>query len=139
MTLKEAIDKYKLQNPSSPYDSPTLTGMVNTIEQTIQTELLNTFPFVITQDTDTEEITKTAGTLVSYSWDTDQSKELLLSGTPFEDLYVLYITAMVNFDQSEWTKYSNTQAMFNARYSDAAAYYARTAPRVQENRMHNYW
>ena len=139
MTLKEAIDQYKLQHPSTPYDSPTLTGMVNTLEQTIQTELLNTFPFVITQDTGTGAITKTPGTLVSYSWETDQDKELLLTGTPFVDVYVLYITAMVNFNQAEWTKYSNTQAMFNARYSDAAAYYARTAPRVQGNRMRNFW
>lgn len=142
MTLKEAIDKYNANNannPSNPYDFGVLTDLINTIEQTIQTELLNTFPFVVTTNEDTGEIIRTPGTLVSYDWAEDQETALLLTGSPFEDVYGLYVTAMVNFNQGEWTKYANTQAMFNARYKDASAYYARTAPRVQKNTMHNYW
>lgn len=139
MTLKEVIDAYSADHSSNPYDSGKLTGMVTALDRMVQEKMLHTFPFVLSIDPDTGEIIKTAGTLVTYAYDTDQEKELLLSGTPYEDLYSLYLPAMVSFKQEDWMKYQNKKNMYNARYMEALAYFAKNYQQIQTDEIHNYW
>jgi len=139
MTLLAAIDKFMVLNPNLPYTEAQLTEVLNTVERMIQTEIMNTYPFIVTQDPITQEITRTPGTLITYDWEADQAKTLLLSGTPFEDIYGLYLASQVFYMQGEWTKYANAKAMFNARYMEAQAYFCRTETRVQEHYFKNFW
>lgn len=138
MTLQEAIDKYKMKFPSNPYDDEQLADHINTLDNMAQMELLDTFPYVYTTDEE-GNVVQSAGTLAAYSYPADAEKRLLLSETPYEDLYGLYLAAMAFFDQQDWMKYSNCKGMFNARYLDALNYYSRTNPPIKETKITNIW
>lgn len=139
MTLKDALDKYKVLNSTTPYTDAQITEMVQTLDRMVQTEILHTFPYVETEDEETGVITKTDGIIVSYSFPANQATALLLSGTPFEDVYMLYLTSMTYFNQADWMRYSNAKGMFNTRYMDAMYYHSRNFKRPQTNKIRNYW
>lgn len=138
MTVSDVIKDYKNKNPGTPYTDEQLTVLVSALDRMIQSEILHTFPYVVTDNGD-GTFTKTDGTLVGYDYDDDKDTAVLLSGTPFEDLYLLYVTSMVLFYQADWIRYSNAKSMFNARYADTAKYYSRTILRPQQFRLRNYW
>lgn len=139
MTLQDVIDAYKAINTGNTRTDAQFAKMVTALDRTVQEKMLHTFPYVVSKNADTGEIIRTAGTLIEYTYPDDANKELLLSGTPYDDLYGLYIPAMVSFEQEDWMKYQNKKNMYNARYMEALAYFNRNNERVQENKFRNYW
>ena len=139
MTLKDVLDKYKALNTSNPYDDARLADMVQTLDRTIQVEMKHTFPYITTLDADTGDVIKTDGVMIDYSYPTDQDTVVQLSGTPFDDIYVIYMMSITYFEEADWMRYSNQKGMFNARYVDANNYFSRNYMQVQANSFRNYW
>lgn len=121
LTLANVISKFKAFRGGDAHTNDQLTSHINVLENTIQVEALKTYPYTYTKEDD-DTITQADGTLVAYVYATDSTENLLLTGTPFEDLYVLYLIAMAYFDQEDFDKYAPAQAMFNSRYKKLLDY-----------------
>lgn len=59
---------------------------------------------------------------VKYEIPEDADKELLV-GPPYDDIYVLYCAAMVDFYNREYSAYNNSVMMFNERFEAYKSYY----------------
>lgn len=62
---------------------------------------------------------------IEFEGYTDVSEELLVEA-PYDELYKYYLMAMIDFNNSETDRYSNTSAMFNASYQAFANHYNKT-------------
>lgn len=60
-----------------------------------------------------------------YDGTTDISTELLVPA-PFDDIYLKWLEAKIDYANGEYGKYNNSITMFNAQYSTYANYYNRT-------------
>jgi hypothetical protein len=77
-------------------------------------------------DGDVSLYLKTDGAPISYSWPTDRDKELFIP-FPYDDVYVLYCIAQVDYFNREYGQYANSYAMYNARLQDFLKYKTRTS------------
>lgn len=59
---------------------------------------------------------------VQYKLPDDADTELLV-GMPYDDIYVMYCAAMVDFHNREYTAYNNSVMMFNERLEAYKSYY----------------
>lgn len=139
MSLRGEIEAHREQNPGSVNTDRQLTAMLTTLDRMVQVELLHSYPVIYETAHETAALLQRPGVLVDYRWEADQQTALLLERTPFDDLYGLYLGAMVFFHQNEWTKYENSKELFNARYAEACAYYSRTRAQERATRLHNHW
>lgn len=57
--------------------------------------------------------------------DGDTGKELIV-GSPYEDIYVRWLEACIDYANSEYGKYNNSMSMFNAKMAEFERYYNRT-------------
>lgn len=60
-----------------------------------------------------------------YAIPEDMDKELRIPA-PFEDVYALYVEAMIDFSNREYNNYNNAMLMFNERFDEYKKYYIRT-------------
>ena len=60
-----------------------------------------------------------------YNEDTDLSTKLLV-GTPYDDIYLRWLEAQIDYANGEYGKYNNSIAMYNTVYSAFANHYNRT-------------
>ena len=59
----------------------------------------------------------------------EQQNELdvqLLAEAPYDDIYVYYLLAMIDFYNREPENYNNSYMMFNEKYNDFAKWWQRT-------------
>ena len=59
-----------------------------------------------------------------YAYPDDMDKELLIP-TPFDDVYTLYLAAMIDFYNREYGNYNNSAMMFEERFSEYKKAYIR--------------
>ena len=105
-TLKSVIEYVDEIKPNA-FSDAAKTQWVNECEGLVQTEVL-----------------LVAGTeLISYSYDADKDKELLVKH-PHVKIYWAYLTAMIDFANGEYNKYQNTMQMFNAFFSEYMRWFA---------------
>ena len=73
-----------------------------------------------------EELTKADApdALPPGKWPEDGDKKLLVS-PPYDNMYDLYLTAMIEFAQGEYSAYNNTAALFDRAWKDYRAKYRR--------------
>ena len=64
-------------------------------------------------------------TFTGYDENTDLQTELLVP-TPYDDLYLRWMEAMIDFHNGEYGKYNNAVDMFNTSYAAYQNYYNRT-------------
>lgn len=105
-TLKSVIEYVDEIKPNA-FSNEAKTQWVNECEGLVQTEVL------LLADTE----------LISYSYDTDKDKELLVKH-PHVKIYWAYLTAMIDFANGEYNKYQNTMQMFNAFFSEYMRWFA---------------
>ena len=60
-----------------------------------------------------------------YDGQTDVSTELLVPA-PFEDIYLKWLEARIDYANGEYGKYNNSITMFNSQYSAYANHYNRS-------------
>lgn len=59
-----------------------------------------------------------------YSYPEDMDKELLITA-PFENLYILYLEAQIDYHNREYGNYNNSVVMFESQYSEYKKDYIR--------------
>lgn len=73
---------------------------------------------------------------VTYEYPNDMDRTLL-AGYPFEDLYTLYLKAMIEFYNREYDDYNNSMLMFNERLEQYKAWYIREHSCVEAKNFRN--
>lgn len=108
MTLKEVIDMVDVIKPNA-FDEDTKTVWINEVEGYVQTEVM-----LLALDD-----------VITYTWDTDKNKELLVR-PPHTKIYWTYLCAMIDFANGEYSKYQNTSQMYNEFMGEFTRWFART-------------
>lgn len=73
---------------------------------------------------DTHEDNEGAG-FIGYDTDSDVETELLVP-PPYDEVYLRWLEAQIDYANGEYSKYNNSIAMFNASYQGYSNYYNRT-------------
>lgn len=60
-----------------------------------------------------------------YNDNTDTNTELLVPA-PFDELYMRWLEAQIDYSNGEYSKYNNAILMFNTSYEEYRRYYTRT-------------
>lgn len=60
-----------------------------------------------------------------YDQDTDGDTKLLVPA-PFDEIYLRWLEAQIDYNNGEYGKYNNSITMFNTVYKDYENYYRRT-------------
>ena len=111
MTIIECInraDALKFNN----YTQDEKIAWLSTLDGKIKTEVI---------DTHEGEKVEFSG----YNSETPHDT-MLLAPAPYDELYLRYIEAQVDYANGEMGKYNNAMAMFSAAYSEYARWYNRT-------------
>lgn len=98
MKLSEAIEQVKKLKPNA-YTDDTLTMLLNQFEAMVQSEVLG------------------RSEIFSYNWKADGDRTLLVP-SPYDICYVCYVSAMVDFNNQEYSGYANNMEMFNSNYAE---------------------
>lgn len=70
-----------------------------------------------------------------YTEDTDPNT-VLLAPAPYDEMYIRYLEAQIDYTNGEYAKYNNAILMFNASYEAYASYYNRNhMPKSAGNRF----
>ena len=73
---------------------------------------------------------------VTYVLPDDAEKQLLV-GAPFDDLYVLYCSAMVDFYNREYNNYNFSVMLFQERFEAYKAFYIQHHPTCKAGNFRN--
>ena len=112
MKLIEAINKIDALKQNT-FSTPEKIGWLSTLDGIIKKEII-----------DTHEGADNV-TFNGYDDSTPNDTELLVPA-PYDDIYIKWLEAQIDYGNSEIGKYNNSMAMFNATYSNYERYYNRT-------------
>lgn len=104
MTLKAIIEEVDRQRPNA-FSELEKTEMLNRLEMQIADEIFGTLA-------------------AKLDWSVDRNSELLLSA-PYDDIYVIYLMAQIDFRNGDYSRYNNELSQFDQRFTDAQASYLR--------------
>lgn len=71
-----------------------------------------------------------------YSLPDDADTPLLVEH-PFDDIYVLYVSAMIDYHNREYNNYNNAVLMFQERFDQFKAWYIRNNPHSKARNFRN--
>ena len=111
MTIAEAINKTDSIKPNN-YSLPEKIAWLSTLDGKIKVDII-----------DTHEGYEN----VSFSgYDEDINMDtVLLVPAPFDNIYLRWLEAQIDYANSEYPKYNNSITMYNAEYDAFAKYYTR--------------
>lgn len=111
MTIKEAIEMTDGMKPNmyTLYDK---IKWLSDLDMSIKTEII-----------DTHE--GDAAAFLGYTPGTDVDTELLIS-SPFDEIYLRWLEARIDYANAEYSKYNNSITAYNAAFSAYERYYNRT-------------
>lgn len=112
MKLIEAINKIDALKQNT-FSNTEKIGWLSTLDGIIKKEII-----------DTHEGADNV-TFNGYDDSTPNDTELLVPA-PYDDIYIKWLEAQIDYGNSEIGKYNNSMAMFNAAYSNYERYYNRT-------------
>lgn len=122
MTINEAItqiDSLKV-NTYTPADK---IGWLSRADSMIKKNIIDTH--------ESDEAVLFTG----YTEETDPETVLLVP-EPYDELYIRYLEAQIDYTNGEYAKYNNSILMFNAAYEAYASYYNRNnMPKSSGNRF----
>ncbi len=110
MTLYEALDRVDALKPNA-FSKAEKIAWISQLEGRVKTEILDAHegaerPFR------------------GYTDETDGNTRLFAEG-PFAELYVYYVSAMIDHYDRETAAYNNSMKLFNALYAEYLAFYNR--------------
>ena len=112
MTLIEAINHVDSVNPNT-YSQQEKVYWLSTLDGVVKREII-----------DTHEGSENV-TFEGYNDDTLLTTVLLIPA-PYDEAYVFYLAAQIDYWNREIGKYNNSIAMFNSKYNAYEKYYNRT-------------
>lgn len=111
MTIIEAINKIDALKPNN-YSQPDKIAWLSTLDGIIKKEIIDTHE-------GSEKVTF-KGYDATTALDT-----VLLVPAPYDDVYVRWLEAQIDYANGEYGKYNNSITMYNAAYAEYAGYYNR--------------
>ena len=111
MTIIEAINKIDSLKPNS-YTQEDKIKWLSILDGIIKKEIIDTH--------EGEGVD-----FVPYEPDTDVTTVLLVP-FPYDDVYVKWLEAQIDYANADTAKYNNSKAMYNNAYSSFERYYNRT-------------
>lgn len=123
MTLAKIIALTDEMKPNA-FSKEAKTLWINEIENTVVEEVIN----------------KAEGndiTFKPYTYDADQEKELLVPDA-HSDVYSLYLSSKIDFNNREFGGFNNSTVMFSSAYDDYAKEYRRNHLPKQSNSEKGY-
>ena len=115
MTIAQAIERID-DLKYNTYSTHQKLQWLSQLEQLIRVRLLDTHGGA-------------AAPAVAFDDDTPMDTPLL-AGTPYEELYIHYLAAQMDYHNAEFDRYNNTMAMFQALFdSFCAAYNRKNTPK----------
>ena len=111
MTIIEAINKIDSLKPNS-YHQDEKVAWLSKLDGIIKEKVIDTHE-------GGEDIV-----FNGYNEDTNTATELLVP-YPYDDMYVRWLEAQVDYANGEVGKYNNSMTMYNAAYTEYANYYNR--------------
>jgi hypothetical protein len=112
LTLLEAISRIDALKP-------------NTYKQSVKTRWLSDLDGIIKKEIIDVHEGADAVSFEGYDDDTSPSA-LLLVPAPYDDIYLKWLEASIDYANGEYGKYNNSITMYNTAYSAFANYYNRT-------------
>ena len=112
MTIVEAVTKIDELKPNGYSQFQKIIWLSN-LDAQIKAEIIDTHEGA-------EDVTFT-----DYTENTDIDTVLLVP-TPYEDLYLAWLEAKIDYTNGEYTRYNNSITLFNERYAAFSRYYNRT-------------
>lgn len=112
MTLLGAISHIDMIKPNS-YSQQDKLRWLSTLDGIVKREIIDTH---------------TGGEEVSFSEYTDATPltQDLLVPHPYDDVYIRWLEAQIDYANGEYGKYNNSITMYNVAYSNYEKYYNRT-------------
>ncbi len=112
MTILSAINHLDKVKPNT-YSQPEKLTWLSALDGMIKTEII-----------DTHEGGETIA-FNEYNENTPLTQKLLIP-TPYDEIYIFWLAAKIDYWNGEYGKYNNSIAMFNTALADYAKYYNRT-------------
>ena len=113
MTLLEALNRIDEVKPSGVSQSLKIKW-ISTLDGVIKTELID-------RHENAEEIT-----FEGYTEEDIGEDKALLVPPPYDDIYIRWLEAMIDYTNGEYKKYNNSLTAYNDSYQLYARYYNRT-------------
>ena len=113
MTIHEAITRIDDRKPNG-YSVPDKVRWLNNIDRAVKTEIIDTHAGY-------EDYADFAG----YDADTDVTTELI-APAPYDEMYIYWLEAMIDYADGEYARYNNTAAMYAEAYKAFRNYYNST-------------
>ncbi|MCL2488252.1 MAG: hypothetical protein FWE80_06165 [Oscillospiraceae bacterium] len=123
MTIHQAIEQCDMLQ-GNPYGNREKLLWLSTLEAKIWEEIISRYE-------------KKRKKPVFDGWGDRDMGKTLLAEPPFDELYVLYLTAQVDFHNGEMNRYNNAAARFNQAFAEFARHYNRTHMPKTDN-IQNY-
>jgi hypothetical protein len=112
MTIIEAINKIDTLKPNN-YTQPEKTLWLSTIDGIIKKEIIDTHE-------GSEDV-------IFNKYDVDTALDtVLLVPFPYDDIYIKWLEAQIDYANGETPKYNNSMTMYNTAYYAFQRYYNRT-------------
>ena len=112
MTINEAISRTDALKPNGYTDGDKVKWL-STLDGIIKTEIIDTHE-------GGEEVT-----FEGYDENLDRETELLVSA-PYDDIYIRWLEAQIDYANNEYKRYNNSITQYNAIYSAYRNAYNRT-------------
>ena len=111
MKIIEAIQKVDVLKPNN-YSQEDKIKWLSTLDGIIKKEIIDTH--------------EGADEVVFNGYDSDSLDTELIIPFPYDDIYIKWLEAQIDYSNSEIGKYNNSMAMFNSAYGTYERYYNRT-------------
>jgi hypothetical protein len=113
MTIMDALYRIDEVKPNG-YSQPEKIKWLSSLDGIIKSEII-----------DTHEDGEIYDGFEGYGEYADLSMELLVPA-PYDDIYLRWLEAQIDYSNGEYGKYNNSISMYNTAYSAFANYYNRT-------------
>lgn len=110
MTIEEVINRIDYLKPNG-YSKTDKIKWINNLEWIIKKELVDTH--------------NATSSFNGYNSDTNTNTKLIISDTCYDDIYIYYIEAQIDYVNGEYQKYNNSIIRFNEMYSALSNSYNR--------------
>lgn len=122
MTILEAINRVDTTKPNS-YTQPEKVDWLSTLDGIIKKELIDT------------HVGGEHVVFDGYGDDTSLDTVLLVPA-PYDDIYIRWLEARIDYANSEFGKYNNSATAYNTAFEEYSRYYNRhNAPKHTTNRF----
>lgn len=123
MTILEALNRIEILKPNG-YSHTEQIKWLSTLDGNIKNNIIDTHEVCQSPSCRCRQVCGEDIAFTPYS-ETDLTKEMLVPA-PYDEVYIHWIEAKIDYANGEYAKYQNSKTMYNDAFSDFERYYNRT-------------